>query len=65
MDEVKKQHHFGNLHERDFVWLIEQAEILKKIEKRWIEIETNGTKEEADDFYTFVQETLANSQAAE
>lgn len=43
-------------------WLIDQAEILQKIADRWIEIETNGTKEEADDFYTFVQDTLSNEQ---
>lgn len=60
LNEVKRQHHFGNLHERDFVWLIEQAEKLKVIANRWIEIETSGTKEEADDFYTFVQTALSN-----
>lgn len=42
----------------DFQWLIEQAETVEKIAKRWIEIEDNGTPEEADDFYTFVQDTL-------
>lgn len=39
-------------------WLIEQAETLDKIARRWIEIEENGTPKEADDFYTFVQDTL-------
>ncbi len=42
-------------------WLIDRAETLQIIANRWIEIETNGTKEEADDFYTFVQDTLTNN----
>ncbi|ETT61241.1 hypothetical protein BSK66_31620 [Paenibacillus odorifer] len=42
-------------------WLIDQAETLQIIANRWIEIESNGTKEEADDFYTFVQDTLSSN----
>lgn len=58
LKEVKMQHQFGKLHRTDIDWLVEQAEKLKVIANRWIEIETNGTPEEADDFYTFVQDTL-------
>lgn len=58
LNEVKRQHEFGHLHQRDTDWLIEQAEKLRTISNRWIEIETNGTPEEASDFYTFVQDTL-------
>lgn len=61
LNEVKGQNKFGNLHQRDIDWLIEQSETLRIIANRWIEIETNGTKEEADDFYTFVQDTLSNN----
>lgn len=43
-------------------WLIKQAETLQIIADRWIEIETNGTYEEANDFYTFVQDTLSARQ---
>lgn len=42
-------------------WLIDRAETLQIIANRWIEIETKGTKEEADGFYTFVQDTLTNN----
>lgn len=61
--EVKRHHKSGNLHQRDIDWLIEQAETLRIIANRWIEIETNGTKEESDDFYTFVQDTLLNKES--
>jgi hypothetical protein len=47
---------------KDMNWLVEQADLLDKIAKRWIEIETNGTSEEADDFYTFIQDTLSPKQ---
>lgn len=43
-------------------WLIKQAETLQIIANRWVEIETNGTYEEANDFYTFVQDTLSARQ---
>jgi hypothetical protein len=42
-------------------WLIDQAETLQIITNRWIEIETEGTKEEANDFYTFVEDEIATS----
>lgn len=40
-------------------WLIERAEILQEIVDTWIRIEEHGTKEEADDFYTIVQNILS------
>ncbi|MFE4525502.1 hypothetical protein ACFRCQ_25900 [Cytobacillus firmus] len=43
-------------------WLIKQAELLKKISDTWVAIETNGTSEEADDFYTIVQDILTTEQ---
>lgn len=43
----------------DVQWLVKQAETLQKIANRWVEIETNGMYEEANDFYTFVQDTLS------
>jgi hypothetical protein len=42
----------------DMSWLISRAETLQKIEDTWVSIETNGTKEEADNFYTIVQDIL-------
>lgn len=58
--EVTRQHENGSLHKRDIDWLINQAKTLRVIANRWIEIETNGTREEADDFYSFVQDTLSD-----
>lgn len=43
-------------------WLIDRAELLQKIENRWIEIESNGLTEEANDFYDFVQDTLLDNR---
>ena len=59
--EVIKQHEYGSLHKRDIDWLIDQAKTLRVIANRWIEIETNGKKEVAGDFYTFVQDTLSTN----
>ena len=70
LKEVKRQHenkkkedYFGvTLHPRDIDWLIEQAETLKKIGDTWVAIETNGTSEDADNFYTIVQDILTKEE---
>jgi len=41
-----------------FNWLIWRAETLQEIIDAWIDIEGHGTEEEADDFYTTVQNIL-------
>lgn len=46
----------------DFDWLMENAEALSKIADEWIRIEEQGKKEEADDFYSFVQDVLSGSE---
>ena len=70
LNEVKGMHEIGkkndfnkiNLHPRDVDWLIERAELLRKIDNAWEEIETNGTSEDADNFYTIVQDILSPPQ---
>ncbi|NWL87571.1 hypothetical protein DMN77_08130 [Paenibacillus sp. 79R4] len=42
----------------DFNWLMSNAEALCEIADEWIRIEEQGTKEEADDFYSYVQDAL-------
>lgn len=46
----------------DFRWLAENAEALSKIADEWMRIEYRGTKEEADDFYSYVQDVLNGSE---
>lgn len=70
LKEVKGQHNyqkkidfFGQtLHPRDIDWLIEQAETLQKIDDTWVAIESSGTSEDADNFYTIVQDILSPKQ---
>lgn len=67
LEEIRKEHLSSEMLEKqwcsipkeNFEWLLEQAKTLQKIADRWVEIETNGTYEEANDFYTFVQDTLS------
>lgn len=61
LKEVTKQHEVASLHRRDIWWLIDQAERMKKIANRWVEIENNREKEEADNFYDFVQNVLSEN----
>lgn len=61
LKEVTKQHEVASLHRRDIWWLIDQAERMNKIANRWVEIESNGTKEQADNFYDFVQDVLSEN----
>lgn len=42
----------------DARWLIKRARVLQFIIDEWIGIETHGTKEDAEDFYSTVQEIL-------
>jgi hypothetical protein len=44
-----------------FDWLLEQAETLQKIADAWINIETNGTSEDADNFYIIIQDILTKN----
>lgn len=43
----------------DINWLIGRVEILQVISERLIEIETNETKEEVEDFYIFLKDNLS------
>lgn len=42
----------------DVQWLVKQAELLKRIADTWVAIETNGTSEDADNFYSIIQDIL-------
>jgi hypothetical protein len=42
----------------NFDWLLQQAELLEEIANSWVAIETNGTSEDADNFYSVVQDIL-------
>lgn len=55
-------HRINNLNSIDMKWLIEQAETLQKIADTWVEIESDGTSEDADNFYTIVQDNLSAIQ---
>lgn len=46
----------------DYRWLMQNSEALSKIADEWIRIETDGTKEDADDFYSFVQDVLQGDE---
>ena len=50
------------LEDEHIEWLIQQAETLRKIADTWVAIETNGTSEDADNFYTIVQDILSPPQ---
>lgn len=43
-------------------WLLKQAETLREIADTWVAIETNGTTEDADNFYTIVQDILTKHE---
>ena len=46
----------------DIEYLIKQAETLNRIDTTWVAIETNGTSEDADNFYTIVQDILTEHE---
>jgi len=58
---IKDSEGFGNysnvsIEEMD--WLLEQAVKLQKLADTWIEIETEGTVEDADNFYSYFQDIM-------
>jgi len=46
------------IYEKDFNYLIEQAETFQQIKESWIDIENNGNQSDASDFYTVVRDIL-------
>lgn len=46
----------------DLKWLLKQEDMLRKIADTWVAIETNGTSEDANNFYTIVQDILTPKQ---
>lgn len=46
------------LSQADFNWLMQQSEALCKIADEWICLEEQGTVEEMNDFYSYVQDVL-------
>ncbi|MCM3704027.1 hypothetical protein [Paenibacillus macerans] len=67
ISKVKKlqkteQEYEVTISQSDFNWLMENAEALSKIADEWMRIEEHGTKEEADDFYDYVQDILTGSE---
>ena len=55
---IEMRKNWNRTSDSDFEWLINQAEQLGRIIKAWINIETNGTVKEANDFYNIVQDIL-------
>lgn len=51
-----------DIHQYDLYWLIEQAVMLKEIADTWVSIETNGRVEDADNFFTIVQDILTDDE---
>ena len=65
LKEIKDNHEFRKGEGWEFTtltedidWLIQQAELLERISDTWVAIETNGTSEDADNFYSIVQDIL-------
>lgn len=46
----------------DFNWLLEQADKLQKLADCWVAIETNGTVEDANNFYSYFQDLMTEKQ---
>lgn len=46
----------------DYRWLMSSSEAFSKIADEWLRIEEIGTKEDADDFYSFVQDVLTGDE---
>lgn len=61
LDEITTIERVDWLREGDFYFLLNQAKTLSAITKCWVDIETNGTTEDADNFYSIVQDILSES----